>query len=379
MADGPRVGFLFLGGAHQMLHIAPVAAELARMGGCAVRLLATSPADRDRLDALMTALGAPMPVDMLPDPVWLGWLASARRRPTRPKRLQLLTGRRMIGDLDLLVTAERTSTFLKRLPGPVPRLVHIPHGAGDRDQGFEPRLRLFDHVIAAGPKDRDRMVGDGLVAAEDISVSGYVKLSAVLRMRARAAAPRPFDNDRPTVLYNPHFEPSLSSWRMFGAAFGQAAARMTDHNFILAPHLRLAEHLSARERRAVEALREPGRVIVDLGSERSCDMSYTLAADIYVGDVSSQVYEYLHVPKPCLFLNATGRDQAGNRDFAFWRFGEVLRDPDAIEGAIRRAPERHAGFVATQRAGVRDALGPFEANAAAEAAKTVARLACAGA
>ena len=32
-------------------------------------------------------------------------------------------------------------------------------------------------------------------------------------------------------------------------------------------------------------------------------MSY-LSADVYLGDVSSQVYEFIYKPRPCLFLNS---------------------------------------------------------------------------
>ena len=378
-AAPPRVGFLFIGGAHQMLHTAPVAAELARAGACEVRLIVGSVADRDRLSSLMRDLGREMPIEVLPAPAWLRALRFRQRTHPSPKRLQLLVGRRTFDGLDVLVTAERTSTILKRLPGFSPRIVHIPHGAGDRGQGFERRIRAFDHVIVAGRKDRDRMIEDGLVPAAACSVSGYVKLSAVLRMRERRRERRLFDNERPTVLYNPHFATGLGSWPMFGDAFARAAAAMTDHNFILAPHVRLAHLLPPDERGRLARLAVPGRVHVDLGSERSCDMTYTLAADIYVGDVSSQVYEFLHAPKPCLFLNATGGDRRGDRDFACWRFGEVIDDPAALAGAIRDAPGRHPAFRPAQVSGAEEAMGARDGDAAAVAARIVARLAHAAA
>ena len=37
----------------------------------------------------------------------------------------------------------------------------------------------------------------------------------------------------------------------------------------------------------------------DPGSPASTDMTYTRAADIYLGDVSSQVYEFIAEPRPC--------------------------------------------------------------------------------
>lgn len=371
----PRVGFLFIGGEHQMLHMAPVAAAMLRMGDCDVRLFVGCVPDADRLAALLAKLGARGAIDVLATPAWLRATQTRGSPRPLPKSLQLLASRRMFRDLNALVATERTSTILARLPGRKPRLVHIPHGAGDRAQGFEDRLRLFDDVIVAGEKDRARMVGDGLVAASACHVSGYVKLSAVLGMRAAAAAPPLFGSGRPVVLYNPHFAAGLGSWPMFADAMTEAILGMREHDFVIAPHVRLAARLSPRDRQRLLDLAEPGRVLVDLGSARSSDMSYTLGADVYVGDVSSQVYEYLHAPGPCVFLNATGSDRRGDRDFAFWRFGEVVDDPGAVVAAITRAGARHPAFADEQRRGVCDAFGPVGLDAVRTAASIITDIA----
>ena len=80
------------------------------------------------------------------------------------------------------------------------------------------------------------------------------------------------------------------------------------------------------ERRRWERLAVPGRVIIDLGSERSLDMTYSRAADIYAGDVSSQVYEFLDRPKPCVFLNAHGIEWRDNPNFPNWDLGDDRRE-----------------------------------------------------
>jgi len=360
-----------------MLHIAPVAAALAGQDACAVRLYVASRQDSLHLARVLQTLDAQLPIDELPTPAWLRGLARVAPRLAALKGLRLLSGRQHLQDLDVLVTAERTSTILKRLPGWKPALVHIPHGAGDRARGFERRLRLFDHIIVAGPKDRDRMVADGLVSGERCSVSGYVKLAAVLRMRGQRPAAHLFGNDKPIVLYNPHFTPGLSSWPAFRDALSRATREMTDHNFVIAPHVRFAEKLSPADRRRLTDLEAPGRVIVDLGSERSIDMTYTMAADIYLGDVSSQVYEYLHTPKPCVFLNATGQGRSGNSNFVFWEFGEVIDDPMDVADTIRRARARHPDFSERQIAGVKRAFGTTDGCAVARAAAIVGELASA--
>jgi hypothetical protein len=367
-----KVGFLFVGGAHQMLHLAPVAVELARQGRVAVHLFVGVPEDEAALRAVLQRLRARIPITLLPTPFWARVLPNIRARWAALKLPRIFAGRRMLRGMDVLVTAERTSTILKRLPGRAPALVHIPHGAGDRAQGFEPRIRLFDHVIVAGPKDRDRMVAAGLVTPDRCTVSGYIKLDAVRSLHERQLPARLFANDLPTILYNPHFAPGLSSWDAFGPALVRDILADGGFNLILAPHVRLRERLSLAEQDAIRSFAADPRIIVDLGSERSSDMTYTHAADIYVGDVSSQVYEFVHRSRPCVFLNATGQDHDADPDFHFWSFGEVVVRPDDALRAIHAAPARHPEYAALQAQSVERAFGSAAGSGAvANAAATI--------
>ena len=59
--------------------------------------------------------------------------------------------------LDALVVTERTSLILKSRYGLAKlRMILIDHGAGDRAIGFGPSTAAFDHILAAGPKIKDR-------------------------------------------------------------------------------------------------------------------------------------------------------------------------------------------------------------------------------
>src|SRR5690606_36439804 len=138
--------------------------------------------------------------------------------------------------------------------------------------------------------------------AERCHVVGPIKLAAMGRLN-RDRQPL-FRNDRPVVLYNPHFDRKLSSFASVAYRLIEIVRADDRWNLVVAPHVRLAEQWSAERRRAWEARAVPDKIIVDLVSQRSIDMSYTLGADIYVGDVSSQVYEFLVRPRPCLFINA---------------------------------------------------------------------------
>ncbi len=86
-------------------------------------------------------------------------------------------------------------------------------------------------------------------------------------------------------------------------------------------------------------------------------MDYTLGCDIYVGDVSSQVYEFLVRPRPCLFLNAHGAEWRGNPDYAMWAFGPVIGPDDDIGQAIARAIREQPARTKEQEAAVVAAVG----------------------
>ena len=368
-----EVGFLFLGGQHQMLHIAPVAAALAEAsdGRCVARVFVGSLSDERALSAILASLGLRVPIERLRLPWPLELVAPTRLSTAQLKAPRLVSNLRTLRSVDALVVAERTSTVLKRLPGRCPPLIHIPHGAGDRAKGFERRIKLFDYVIVAGPKDRDRMIKEGLVTPDRCFVSGYIKLGAIRKLRSSQNVPRLFGDDRPIVLYNPHFSPELSSWRSFSRPLVQAVLNETDANLIIAPHVRLRSSLDQEDHRWLEDLQSNPRVLIDLGSPRSSDMTYTMAADVYVGDVSSQVYEFIHRPRACVFLNATDSDQEGNPDFAFWRFGEVVNDPHLFGTAIARAIDRLGEFAEVQRSGALEALGSPDSDPGYRAARII--------
>ena len=164
----------------------------------------------------------------------------------------------------------------------------------------DPRLKQFDLLLAPSRRRLRRILEAGNARPERAAVVGYSKFDLVRRLGLER--PSPFNNGRPTVVYNPHHRPGTSSWHAMGRAVLDHFAARDDFNLIFAPHVKLfdppAEHLDAF--RGYAGL---DHVKIDLGSEASIDMTYLLGADIYLGDISSQVFEFLLRPRPCLFLN----------------------------------------------------------------------------
>lgn len=364
MPKCPEIAFSLIGGSHQFLHIVPVLAALAGRKDVRTVAYVADHKDAKALSDLLQRLGA-QPVDtvVMTLPRWIErWVRAA-------KSARLLWWARPLRSATAIVAAERTSTVLKLLPGHSPPMFHIPHGAGDRRKGYDPRIRRFDHLIVAGDKDHDRMIAEGLVSPDRCSVAGYIKLSALLR--AGATAPRLFHNDRPILLYNAHFDARLSSWASSARSLIDAVREDGRYNLIVAPHVRMFEHADDHMRQSWQALEESDRIIVDLGSSRSIDMTYTMAADVYIGDVSSQVYEFAAQPRPCLFINSHGADWPDSPDYRMWHFGPVVEPTADLICAIDNAIAQFPAFRAAQEVSVRAAFGDYQSDAAARAADII--------
>lgn len=139
-------------------------------------------------------------------------------------------------DLDALVVPETTSLFLKTHFGvPNLKLVYTQHGAGDRAIGFARKIGKFDFVFVPGTKIRDRMISEGILRDGQYGIVGYPKFDGIDLTRK----PKLFLKKRPTVLYNPHFHPTLSSWYKHGLQVLEYFANQDRYNLIFAPHVML--------------------------------------------------------------------------------------------------------------------------------------------
>jgi len=378
-AASPKVrtiAFPLVGGRHQFLHGLPVAASLSRRPGVEVEVFVLNMAETRAAWALLDALGADR-VDViemrLPRMVEK---FTGRRAPETPlKTERLVWWSRRIRRAACIVTLERTSSLLKRLPGRCPPMIHIPHGVGGARRagggGLDQRFSRFDLALLAGESDRETTVRLGLLPPERVAIVGQVKLAGLRRL-GKLRRHRLFDNDRPTVLYNPHFHPRRGTWARFGRPLIEALREDRGFNLIVAPHMRLFQSRPDEEIEALRALSEPDWLIVDPGSDRSTDMTYTMAADIYLGDFSSQLYEYLIEPRPCVLIDQLGD---GGRDDTMlprmWSLGERVTEVEQIMPALRRATARHAEHCEAQRATVREAIGLLDEDAGEVAADLI--------
>jgi hypothetical protein len=351
-----RVGFLYNHeGVHQVRHSAAVIPHmLSRHDDVQITVLATSDA---LIEAVVDVCGPDLigrvEIVKLERPRWRQPLAGVLDKFSPFSRLDnLFSNRALFAKLDALIVTEGTSLFLKKLRGLEHlKIIRIDHGAGDRSIGFTRTFSGNDLVLIAGQKQRERFRELGYLRDDQMAVVGYTKFDAV--GAENKAGKKLFPDDKPIVLYNPHPEPKLSSWYRMGTEVLDFFHASKDYNLIFAPHVMLFRrrlHISleswvARFRHDLpRRFRDCPHILIDTGSPASVDMTYTLAADIYLGDVSSQVYEFLIRRRPCIFLNAHGARWHGDANYAFWKFGPVVDSVSRLATALKDVAASHAHY-----------------------------------
>ncbi len=365
-----RVCFFLQAQIHQAMHTLPIAVELSREPGVEVHILAAS---REHLDLArrlaFPARAGKMTMGLIGGGLDLWKAMGGKSIP--PKLLSLASAARQLNRFDAVVVPERTTLLLRHFGVRRPAMIHTAHGAGDREVGYDRRIRQFDFALVAGEKQRRRMLEAGLIRPEAHAVVGYPKFDAVEWLRP--AQPRLFAEERPTILYNPHCNRRLTSWHRFGTEVIARFAADPRYNLIVAPHIKLFD--DRRQRAAAEKMLSPfarcPNIHIDLGSARSCDMTYSAMADIYLGDVSSQIYEFLASPRPCLFLDGHGADWRDDPNYRHWHFGAVLGGTDHLLEAVDNARRHHRAYLDAQWEGLGDTMDMGDVPAARRAAHAI--------
>ena len=356
-----RICFLFNHDqTHQLAHSLPIAMALAARSEHRIVLAYTKPAIRAEIErqAEPALLAKVELVRLTLKQSGSQAIASLLERVIPARKLLIYRDNLdFFASFDAVVVSEKTTLLLKTRYGlDNVKLIHTRHGAGDRAIGFNRTSAGFDLVLVSGPKIRDRLIAEAGLTPEQIALVGYPKFDLCANNRFADTFPAP---ERPTVIYNPHPSPKLSSWFKHGAAVIAAFRNQDRYNLIFAPHVMLFERkwVVTLDPPSLARVVPPGagyraerRIHVDTGSAASSDMSYTNRADIYLGDVSSQVYEFLRAPRPCLFLNSHGVDWQDDPNYLHWRAGSVLDSPAHLLDAIDAAVAAHPDYAPAQKA-----------------------------
>ena len=364
---------------HQIAHSLPIALQMAKSGVADVTLAVTSILVEAEIRRLSGAGLAGMKIVRLRTKSAVSQMLVRAFDSLVPAR-KLLVYRDNLDffrQFDALIVSEKSSLILKSRYGLKDiKFIHARHGSGDRAIGFNAQSAQFDLILVSGEKIRDRLVCDAGVPPEKIRITGYAKFDIIAPEQTPLFPP----SDRRTILYNPHPSPHLSSWFKFGANVLEQFYQSDRYNLIFAPHVMLfarpwtvtIDRLSiASAKKPPARYNDAPHMLMDLGSPACTDMTYTNAADLYLGDVSSQVYEFLNRPRPCLFLDAHDTPWQGNPNYRHWTTGPVMTDANDIIGAVDAAFASQASYSDAQRAVLEDSFSVTAEPASVRAAAAI--------
>lgn len=364
---------------HQVPHIVPYAFELSRLyDDVNVDLLCSSKAEEDFALAIgkgyenhrcsLIRLEVPRLIDLV-DPL-LSKVVFAR------KSFVLSHNAAMLSQYDVLVVPEMTSLALRqRREFAGKKMVFTGHGAGDNRHGgsFNARIGKFDLALMPGRKYLEGLAQAGHLNVEKSALVGYPKLEAMTQLGVTRK--KLFNNDRPVVVFNPHHNRDLSCWHKMGRQVLDYFYRSKDYNLVFAPHTVLFKRSWGKGEKLPGKYKSGDNVLVDTGSMSSCDMTYLRSADIYLGDVSSQVYEFLETPRPCVFLNAHETNWKGDPSYRQWTFGPVIEDAGQLETALEEAVSNHQKYRKAQEESFAYTFEIADESAAIRGARAIAALA----
>ena len=203
-----------------------------------------------------------------------------------------------------------------------PSLIYQYHGCGDRKYSFDPVLKKFNFALLPGKYYQDRLIKEKIIGIEKTAVVGSPKFDFTHQNQKSLKI---FNNNNRIVLYAPHWEPKLSSYNLYAEYILQYFSEHKEMNLIFAPHVALKHWKTHLKYNINLDHYKQENIIVDFGSNFSTDGTYINKSDVYVGDVSSMVYEFIAFKaRPCLFLNAHRVIWENNVNYRFWECGPVV-------------------------------------------------------
>lgn len=333
MSSQGKIIFLFLNGVHQLFHSALTAMELSRLQNeYKIVLLSCTDNHKKILKNIQQVypenkceiVNTKLPFrfrhlnykkKMYPSP-----------HDTIPKSKALLKGADFV-----IATSHSIPELFRKFRITKPKIIFQYHGCGDRKYGFDPAFRKFDFMLLPGEYHLRRLLEENIIEREKTEIVGWPRLD--YRVNIQDLKKQLFPNSNPIVLYSPHWKEELSSFKKWGEDIVKYFFNHMNLNLIFAPHIQIKHWKNKYNYNIDFSAYNCDNVHIDFDSLKSVDSSYLQIADLYLGDVSSMVYEWVAIkPRPCVFLNAHSVQWRNNVDYRFWDFGPVVENfPELAE------------------------------------------------
>ena len=328
-----RIAFLFIDEIHHLYHFVTVAKELAKTNK--VHILTYNSPNPLLYKLLKDIKAENVIVEELPTYTFRALTDKLKKKKIPRKGFWIKKNTKYIlNNFDAVVFTDFFHKYLlKDRKQNSPKLLKFPHGTAGRAYAFKNNELDFDFQLLVGKFQYDQFKNMGLLGDFPV-IAGYPKIDAVQQIPQQEF----FTNNKPTVLYNPHFDPEFSSWKKDGLKVLEFFYAQTEYNLIFAPHINLFKGNQNKNTITTipEHLFAADNIHIDLGSEASANMTYTRAADIYLGDVSSQVYEFIIEPRPCIFINSYDFEYKNDFSFRFWKCGPVINKIEDLMNSLEK-------------------------------------------
>jgi len=365
-----HVAFLFLGETLLIPHLYPIVEALAAEAPeIVIDLWVATSVHENLLSGWLTGAGidpARTRIRRVPGFRYFPDLKNGENPPLPPKLPTLLRLLPHLMASRAIVCAEQTSLWLPRIfPFLRSRFFKTSHGVGSMSARDDARRRAVRKLLVPSELEKATYTTRGY-PEEKIVVTGYVKSAFMALAQPR----RLFADDKPVIVYAPHWQRQRSSWWAWGRQIVDMLVQQHQFNAVIAPHQRLVEKDPAI-REVLAAVAPMPHVYTDLDSFAMVDGTYMAAADIYLGDTSSQIVEFLMRPRPCVFLNADNIDWRATDDHGFWECGEVVFQLEQLIPALEQAQARHLKFITKQESFAHNALGETGPEAPRRAAHAI--------
>jgi hypothetical protein len=202
-------------------------------------------------------------------------------------------------------------------------VIYTRHGANIGDNEYKKGLPEYDCVFITSNKMYDQLKELSILS----KLKSYIKIDYCkfdYLFKNTGIEGDLFKNDLPVILYNPHFQNHRSSLFRDGEKIIDEIVKSNKFNVILSPHPLVNKwHFFKRIK-----LKFPksDKLIIDWSSIHQVNFDYMRKADIYLGDTSSSIYEWLYFDKPMIFYNSHNVDWEDKPFFDFWHWGYVVNN-----------------------------------------------------
>ncbi|HXK50132.1 MAG TPA: CDP-glycerol glycerophosphotransferase family protein [Clostridiales bacterium] len=369
---GKTISFPFFYGLHQLYHSALIAFELSKIGPENNVICLSS--NKEQTDALKKIAEyypeTKTQIIQLRQPFRYKYLNFKRKSYPSVNAVMKIAKPYLSKSDCILTTSHGTPKMLakNKITGPI--LIYQYHGCGDRRYGFDPGFKRFDHMLLPGNYHQKRLIEENIIKKENTHIIGWPKFDYSHKINKDNN--KLFNNGNPVVLYTPHWEPALTSFRDYSELLLKFFRKNRQFNFIFAPHVLIKHWKTHYGYRTDFSEFDSDNIIIDFGSTRSTDGTYLNNSDVYIGDVSSMVYEFIAFkPRPCFFINAHGVDWKNNPDYRFWEFGYVINSFSDFESVMKESVINNNEYKSLQENRIREYFSLSEKPSSLRAAEAI--------